>query len=334
MLGFFRTIRLIRQLDKGQIEFRSLPFDQMREIDVVRIMRFHGVYFQQLPKHFKTDQVIRTVIMASDNGVRTLGLDVVNDEYAMFAITKRGRPAFQALNDKSKTEAVCLHAVKQNPLTLSDVKVENRTQDMANIAFALNPEAFAYIRDSHITPPMMLKLFEKGMRQHVRRIDHLITQEVADYVMEERPEYIDHVPERFLTPYAMALNLKDHPDRLGLYKDVKKCVEAIAISVEQLLSTSPIWKECIAGKSKPEIIEYLVAEYKNESLWHDRTKLEIFYCTLYRLNALDPEKLAAQAQDMPVLIDILQLMHGTDVALKFFPKAPNRGKWLMGELGL
>jgi hypothetical protein len=62
--------------------------------------------------------------------------------------------------------------------------------------------------------------------------------------------------------------------------------------------------------------------------------LEIFYITLYRLNAHDPVKLAANAQEIPELIDVLQLIHGSDIALKYFPKAPNRGQWLMGDLGV
>jgi hypothetical protein len=252
----------------------------------------------------------------------------------MYAITQRGRPAFQALNDKTKTEAVCLHAVKHDPLILSDIKIERRTQEMADIAFAKNPETFSYFLDTHITQSMILKLFENRMSQQIRRIEHMITQEVADYVMLERPEHIEHVPERFLTAQALAAHLIDNPDRLGFYKDVKKCVEAIAISVEQLKGASPIWLDWISRNSRPETIAWMVTQYKNDTLPKNQNSLEIFYITLYRLNAHDPVKLAAKAQDIPELIDVLQLIHGSDIALKYFPKAPNRGQWLMGDLGV
>lgn len=337
MIGFFKTISLIRKLDKRQIKFRDLPFDKMREIDVVRIIRHHSVYFQELPKHLKTERVIYTVIMEKDNGIRKLGLDVVNDQYAADAISKWGRRAFQALHDDSKTHRVCMHAIKRDPRVFSDIASDHRTQEMANLAFKLDPNQISHIKDEHVTPDMVMAVLEKRFEHLFKyRLDGKITRDIAAYIIKERPEYISHVPEQHITPEAIALRIKDDPPALGMYGDARKCVEAIAISVEQMKGKSEFTLEHVIELEMEGggDIEGMLTEFKQESPAIDPAVRARFFCALYRLGALDPEKLAVQAEDSPAIIEIMQLIHGSKTTLKFFPKAPGRGKWLMGELGL
>lgn len=338
MLGFFKTIKLIRQLDKRKIKFSDLPFDQMREIDVVRIIRHHCIYFQQLPQHFKTERVIYTVIMEKDSGIRLLGLDVVNEIYVKDAITKWGRRAFLALNDISKTEAVCLHGIARDSKIYEDIKVADRTQAMANLAFSIDPGLFSSIMDDHITPEMVKAIFEKKLADLANnyRLAGRITRDIADYIIKERPEFISSVPEQYLTPDAMALHFCQDPEALGAYKDIKKSLEAMAVATQgksdksRLLKLRIVDLEMEGGGDLLGMMEKHRDDEK-EMCQEDRA---IFHCMLHNIDALNTEKLAAMGKDYPALIELMQLIHGSVTTLKFFPKAPRRGQWLIEEIGL
>jgi hypothetical protein len=333
MIGFFKTISLIRKLDKGQIKFTDLPFDKMREIDVVRIIRHHCIYFQQLPAHFKTERVIYTVIMEKDSGIRLLGLDVVKEIYVKDAITRWGRRAFLALNDISKTDAVCMHGIARDPKIFQDIKVEDRTQAMSNLAFLGDAHNFSHIKNEHVTPEMVKAIFEKKLAFLVNyRLDGLITRDIAEYIIKERPEFISSVPEQHMTAEAMALCFAKDPEMLGYYKDIKKSLEAMTIAVKHHASLQSRIVD-LEMEGGCDLLGFM-AKYRDEQKEIHEDDRAIFHCMLHQIDALNPEKLASLAKDDPALIELMQMIHGSDTTLKFFPKAPGRGEWLMGELGL
>lgn len=121
-MHFLSTVKLIKRLDKGLITVKDLPFDKLSEAEVARIMRYHGWQYRFLPKMFKTKAVLEASVLSRYSAVRSVGRRNVTDELACKAIDKYGLKTFLALDDLCKTEAVCLHALRNDSRAYMAIK--------------------------------------------------------------------------------------------------------------------------------------------------------------------------------------------------------------------
>lgn len=136
-MHFLSTIKLIRRLDKGLITVKELPFDDLSEAEVARIMRYHGWQYQALPKRFKTPMVLEASVLSRYNAVKSVGHENVTDELACMAIDKYGVKAFRALNEKCRTEVVCSHAIRNDPFSYLEMSQAQRTPEISALVVSL-----------------------------------------------------------------------------------------------------------------------------------------------------------------------------------------------------
>lgn len=148
-MHFLSTIKLIKRLGKGLITVKDLPFDDLSEAEVARIMRYEGWQYQALPKRFKTPLVLEASVLSRHNAVKSVGHENVTDELACKAIDKFGIQAFQALNARCRTELVCLHAIKNDPLAYLEMTTEQRTPAVSELALRLDRSLLIRARNSH-----------------------------------------------------------------------------------------------------------------------------------------------------------------------------------------
>lgn len=136
-MHFLSTVKLIKRLEKKLITVKDLPFDDLTESEVARIMRYHGWQYQALPKRFKTPMVLEASVLSRHNAVKSVGHENVTDELACKAIDKFGLLAYIALNVRCRTEVVRSHAHRTDPqgyLRLVD------TESPQSVADAAQPE--------------------------------------------------------------------------------------------------------------------------------------------------------------------------------------------------
>lgn len=365
-MGFVLAIKLIRQIKNGQIGINDLPYASLRESDVALVMRVHGHLYQQIPRRFKTAKVIRSTILGKSDGVRMVGHQNLTDDLACQAIDKWGKAAFMVMNDLNKTAPVALHAIRNHPIAYKDIKKDRRTQEMSNLAFELNHGLIYDIPSEHLTTKMILGCIPH--LDHTPRIEwpaHVITQEVVDCIASKGPSYSTLIPDHLLTPEILAQCARMQPERIGGAKNPITAIKAIRYSLESLATQTLVTQayldsaeakvnqgEVLADflfgpKQKPQKkpIQLPPALQAFQALANAAAKKAEppktsmvnrlgLYAMLYRLNADDPEKLAAATEHPQLLPELLATLHGARVALKYFPKAPNRGRWLEQELGL
>lgn len=367
-MGFVLAIKLIRQIKDGQIGINDLPYASLRESDVALIMGVHGHLYQQIPRHFKTAKVIRSTILGKSHGVKMVGHQNITDELACLAIDKWGKVAFMVMNDLNKTAPVALHAIRNHPIAYKDIKKGRRTQEMSDLAFDLNHGLIYNIPSEHLTTKMILACIPH--LDNTPRIEwpaHVITQEVVDCIASKGPSYSTLIPDHLLTPEILAQCARMQPERIGSAKNPITAIKAIRYSLESLATQTLVTQAYIDSaeakvdqgevlaeflfgpkqKQKPskkpiqlppalQALQGLVnaAAQKIEPSKASVLNRLGLYAMLYRLNADDPEKLASSNEHPQLLPDLIAALHGARVAVKYFPKAPNRGLWLEQELGL
>lgn len=332
-MSFFRSIQLIRMLDQGKILFKDLPFNSLNESAFVRIMRFHGHFFQQLPKRYKTRRTLDAAVLSRYDGIKYVGHENVTDELACKAIDRFGTSAFISMHDQNKTNTVALHAISDRAMAYRDIGYSKRTQEMAELAFSKNPYLISNFPREHITSAMLLTCLKKGVQ--LEWPAEICTQEIADYITEHRKDKAHMVPDRFLTPEVMARLISDNPEKIGIWNDALKCIAALRHSVDHMkgkTKVNPMWLYGIEGIiDRSQCIQ---AFLRSEHQTLGQNEKAGLYAILYHMNADLPEKMALLAEDVKVVPDVMAALYGTRAALKYFPKARNRGDWLGQELGL
>ena len=361
--------KLIEQIEACQVEVRDLPFDVLTESDVAEIMSVRGHRFQHIPKRFKTPSVIRSAILCKFDVINAVGHENVTDELACFAIDMWGLPAFQVMNDRNKTEVVALHAIQNHAMAYRHLKKELRTQAMSDLAFDLNNHLIHDIPEAHLTTHMLVTCANITISpMRASWPDRVFTQEAADAIAQFMPEHYDLIPDRLVSPEVLARCACKKNSLIAFSDDALKAVIAIRYSLEHLskdtLMTTDLLKwgkaqvdrdqslrDFISGAdmmkpkapdirlpsgvqhlATPQILKQMQAE--NDAQMPQKKNRLGLYAILYEMNADKPDLLAAQDWNKDLLPDLVVKLHGTAVALKYFPKARQRGRWLEEDLGL
>jgi hypothetical protein len=335
-MGIANINELIGQLEQNELEFDQLPFDQLDLPDVEQIIRSHGHQYQKLPIRFKTPDVLEIAALAKCNNIRSVGFVNVTDDLACKSIDQWGLPAFMTMHDKNKTERVALHAIRNNPNAYRDIKMSRRTQEMSDLAFDLNQGVLHNIPESHLTSRMLMgHLSDRKTKVKENWPLRVFSQELADQIVEKHPHCFVMIPEQFLSAEAMAICAASEPNRIGRFRDAFKCIKAIRFSIEHLAGNTALTHEWLMN-AEAMVDEDASLESVIAGDLHSPGKLNHMgiYAIMYRLDADNLEALAAHGNDNPLVADVAAALYGGRAAIKYFPKSPNRGKWLAEEMGL
>lgn len=369
LMGFMLAIKLTRQIKAGEISIKDLPYTLLRESDAANIMSVHGHLYQQLPRHLKTPKVLRKAILSRPDAVRTVGCNI-SDELACLAIDKWGRSAFMVLSDRNKTPAVALHAIRNMAMAYKDIKKEKRTHEMSALAFDLNNGLIHDIPDEHLTTHMLIACAKANISpMRGSWPTDVFTQEAADAIAKHMPEQYNLIPDRLTSPEVLAVCACKQISLISFSENALKAVIAIRYSMEHLAKNTLMTQELLdwskgsvdrdqclqdfisgrdrlAPASKPVVIpsgfQHLVtpSALQNLQSQQDASNVEKkknrlgLYAFLYEMHADDPALLADQDWNQDLLPDLVAKLHGARVALKYFPKARQRGRWLEEDLGL
>lgn len=365
-MGFMLALRLTRQIKASEISIRDLPYDSLRERDVAMIMRGHGHLYQQLPRQLKTQTVLKSAILSKSDAVRTVGCNIT-DDLACLAIDKWGRSAFMVMGDRNKTQAVAMHAIRNMAIAYKDIKKEKRTQEMSDLAFDLNHGLIYEIPDAHLTTKMLLACIPAiELNDRIKWPRHLVTPEAVELITNKGRSYIPLIPDNLLTPEVLAKCASDDPYRIGRVDNAMIAIHAIRYSIEVMSPATQVTRDFIKnveaqvgqgqlsafifGNPKKsvknpnpmspgvqQIIQSLLGGVPIPQIKPEKptepNKVGL-YALLYRINADDPAALAMHTEFQHLLPDLMAVLHGGRVAAKFFPKSPNRGRWLEQELGM
>lgn len=368
-MGFMLAIKLTRQIKAGEISIKDLPYTLLRENDVATIMRVHGHQYQQLPRHLKTQKVLRSAILSRSDAVRTVGCNI-SDELACLAIDKWGRSAFMVMGDRNKTPAVALHAIRNMAMAYKDIKKEKRTQEMSALAFDLNNGLIHDIPDEHLTTHMLITCVKaKISPMRGSWPSAVFTQEAADVIAKHMPEQYNLIPDHLASPQVLAVCACKQSSLISFSDNALKAVIAIRYSLDHLaketLMTQALldWskegvdrdqclQDFISGHDRlppattpvvipsgfqhlftPSMLRSFQSQQDASIVEKKKNRLGL-YAFLHELNADVPAVLAEQNWNRDLLPDLVAKLHGTRVALNYFPQARQRGRWLEEDLGL
>lgn len=332
-MHFNSIIKLIRRLEKGLITIKDLPFEDLNETELVRIMKYHGWQYQALPKRVKTPKVLEAAVLSKCGGVKFVGHENVTDDLACKAIDKFGLTAFQLLNDRNKSEHVCIHAVLNNPMAFRDIKQAQRTQAVSELAFSLNNHLITNIGTEHLTEAMLRQCITKKIG-NVTWPAELFTPEIADLIAQHYPDMSKQIPDHLMTPQLIAKLVMRDPGQLGHWSNIPACVKAVRFSVDNLHKASEVtraWALSMDSLADEECLPLLRGDELEKAEPYVRSAL---YAKLYLLNVDILEEAIKLAPANEIIPDAVAAFHGPQVAIQHFPKARNRGHWLQQELGL
>lgn len=365
-MGFMLALRLTRQIKASEISIRDLPYDSLRERDVAMIMRVHGHLYQQLPRQLKTQMVLKSAILSKPDAVRTVGCNIT-DDLARLAIDKWGRSAFMVMSDRNKTPAVAMHAIRNMAIAYKDIKKEKRTQEMSDLAFDLNQGLIFDIPAVHLTTRMLLACIPAmDFSDKIKWPQDLVTAEAVDLIVSKARGYSSLIPGHLLTPEVLAKCASDDPNRIGKIDNALMAIKAIRYSIEVMSpdtqvtaaflrnvesevdqeqlsefifgpAPKPAKKPAPVSPGMQQLIQSLLSGItipQSKPVKQTAPSKIGLYALLYRINADDPAVLATHTEFQDLLPDLMAVLHGGRVAAKFFPKSPNRGRWLEQELGM
>lgn len=360
------ALKMISDIQEGKVNSENLSLDTVQEADVVMVIGDYGNLYQRLPRRFKTLRVRQAVVIGKADGIKMIGHENVTDELACDAIDLWGKSAFMVMNDLNKTPAVALHAIRNNVMAYRDIKKDVRTQEMSDLAFELNFGLIYDIPEGHLTGRMLKHCIEKmPYSPRIRWPSEIVTPEIVELIAATEPTYSSLIPDRLLTPTVLALCSRKEPERIGKTCNALVAIEAISYSLDELRGQTNVTAELlenaiekidveaellsfVAGpqpvskkkevKLPPQLqalkaLANLIEQETEKAPAAQVTRIGL-YAWLHKINAGNPALLAAHNEYQNLLPDLMARLHGPRVAVKFFPKAPNRGHWLEQELGL
>lgn len=362
----FHALKLISSLQDDQLNPEDIQLDEVQEQDVVLVIGEHGNLYQRLPKRFKTPSVRLAVVVGKSNGIKMIGHENVTDDLAFKAIDVWGVSAFMVMNDLNKTAAVALHAIRNNAMAYRDIKKDARTQEMSDLAAGLNLGLIYDVPEEHLTVEMLkASILTRPYDPRVKWPSELLTPEIVELIATTEPAYSSLIPDRLLTPSILALCSRKEPERIGKTWNALVAIEAIRYSLDELRGQTNVTAELLenaiekvdvgaellsfvagpqpvskktAAKLPPHLQAFQalanIAVQEPEKAAAGRATRIGLYAWLHKINAGEPAALAAHNEYQDLLPDLMARLYGPRVAIKFFPKAQNRGRWLEEELGL